>query len=198
PVGSELRGDVLQKRLPAFVDRADEVKILHSVPDILKRFPSGKFQGIHFLIHTQHKLHLLALKLTLPLGNAVSETERRGSGITEIQDINQQDNADTDLACENRPQIYEFLHCRMQHTEQYHCKEAPPKRRSQTDPALEIKFLIAVIPPGGMEDGLHKNRCKVFQQCGHDHAAEIQQDRIVLQRFQDQIDSYRSMSVYRT
>ena len=55
PVGSELRGDVLQKRLPAFVDRADEVKILHSVPDILKRFPSGKFQGIHFLIHTQHK-----------------------------------------------------------------------------------------------------------------------------------------------
>ena len=149
PVGSELRGDVLQKRLPAFVDRADEVKILHSVPDILKRFPSGKFQGIHFLIHTQHKFYLLALKLTLPLWNAVSETERRGSGIAEIQDINQQDNTDTDLACKNRPQVYEFLHCRMQHTEQYHCKETPAKRCSQTDPALEIKFLIAVIPPFG-------------------------------------------------
>ena len=69
-------------------------------------------------------------------------------------------------------------HRRIHNMAQQHAGQTEQQAVLQTDAAVELDLLAAVIPPAHMEDGLHKPAGEVLQRRGQRHARQKGQQGI--------------------
>ena len=74
-------------------------------------------------------------------------------------------------------------------------QKSPGNTAFQTDDALVIKWLLAVIPPECSEQLNHNVCCHKFHGSCHHHGSEIQLHRLSCQRLKNQAGSQRTKTI---
>ena len=76
-----------------------------------------------------------------------------------------------------------------------HGHHAEEQGISQADPALYLEPPVGVIPPAGVKHGFQQEASYIFHNTGDQHTEAIQEQQIILKRFQQENDDYPAHSV---